>query len=211
LWIKDKYDLGKLILLWEIAVALAGEEMLIHPFNQPNVESAKVFSRETVASFQQSGELPTSLSQPLSLETLESFIEAKKTRDYISIQAYINPTDGSEKALRKLQAALRDKTGLPVTVGFGPRFLHSTGQLHKGDRGTGLFIQFVSDSTSDVDIPEKAGKEQSFITFGVLKQAQAIGDAQALQQADRRLIVFEIESTPEKQLNNLANQLVNIE
>jgi glucose-6-phosphate isomerase len=207
LWIKDKYDLGKLIFIWEIAVAFAGEELSIHPFNQPNVESAKAFARETVAAYKQTGELPTSLAQPISTEALESFLEAKKYRDYISLQAYVTPTQKATNALQKLQVALRKKTGLPVTVGFGPRFLHSTGQLHKGDRGNGLFIQFVSNTPVEVNIPEKADSEESFITFGILKQAQAIGDAQALQQADRRVIVFEVDSNPEKQIRELAKQL----
>jgi glucose-6-phosphate isomerase len=205
--LEDQYDLGKLILLWEIAVAVAGVEMAIHPFNQPDVESAKQLARQTVAAYQQSGELPTGQAQTLSADALEGFVGTSRTGDYISLQAYIHPTAAAAKALHKLQAALRDKTGLAVTVGFGPRFLHSTGQLHKGDRGKGMFIQFVSHAAKEVHIPEKAGEDRSFITFGILKQAQAIGDAQALQQAGRRVIVFQVDPNPEKQLLKLAKQL----
>jgi glucose-6-phosphate isomerase len=205
--LKDKYDLGKLILLWEMAVALAGEEMGIHPFNQPDVESAKVLARETVEAFRQSGKLPASENKELNPTSLDEFLKSGNYGDYISLQAYLNPTSETIAALHKLQGALRDKTGLPVTVGIGPRFLHSTGQLHKGDRGNGLFIQLISKTETDLDIPDQPGSEGSVITFGVLKQAQAIGDAQALRQADRRVITFAVEPNPESQLINLIKQI----
>ncbi|MEN8242050.1 MAG: glucose-6-phosphate isomerase [Chloroflexota bacterium] len=205
--LKDRYDLGRLILLWEMAVALACQELGINPFDQPDVESAKVLARKTVDAYRKDGKLSTSQSVELTLPEIEKFLELKKHGDYISLQAYLNPNPESVAALRKLQGALRDKTGLPVTMGYGPRFLHSTGQLHKGDRGNGLFIQLVSTPETDLPIPDQVGSEQSFITFGVLKQAQAIGDADALRQAGRRVISFKVDSDPKSQLTKLVKQI----
>jgi hypothetical protein len=100
-----------------------------------------------------------------------------------------------------MRLQIRDKYKIATTFGYGPRFLHSTGQLHKGDGGNGLFIQFVSPNKADVDIPDNAGEASSSMTFGVLKKAQALGDAQALRNEDRRVISFEIK---EKQIPELA-------
>jgi transaldolase/glucose-6-phosphate isomerase len=205
--LKDQYELGKLIFVWEMAIAVAGREMYIHPFNQPNVESAKVLARESVAAYQETGTLPHSEMQELTSEAVEKFLEGKKSGAYISLQAYIQPTEAASAALHRLQAVLRDKTGMAVTVGYGPRFLHSTGQLHKGGKGNGVFVQFISDPKSKVDIPKKAGEAGSFIDFGVLKQAQAIGDAQALTQAGRRVIAFAVEPDPVQQIDQLIEQL----
>jgi hypothetical protein len=87
---------------------------------------------------------------------------------------------------------LRDRYHLPVTAGYGPRFLHSTGQLHKGDAGRGLFIQLTADARQDVPIPDRAGAANASITFGVLKLAQSLGDKQALTDVDRRVIRFHL-------------------
>ncbi|MFN2145457.1 MAG: hypothetical protein ACK2T7_08885, partial [Anaerolineales bacterium] len=202
--VQNEYALGWLIFLWEIAVAVVGKEISIHPFNQPNVESAKVLARESVAAYQKTGNLPKSMAQELSADSLKKFLAKKQAGDYISLQAYIQPTEGAAAALKELQSVLRDQTRLAVTVGFGPRFLHSTGQLHKGGKNNGLFVQFVSHPEIKVEIPEKAGEEDSFIDFGVLKQAQAIGDAKALTQAGRRVIVFNVLPAPDEQFQQIT-------
>ena len=110
----------------------------------------------------------------------------------------------TDAALLALRTKLRDKLGLITTVGYGPRFLHSTGQLHKGDAGNGLFIQFTADDQEDLPIPDQAGSPQSAMTFGVLKMAQVIGDKQALVDADRRVIRFDLGDDVAGGLNMLA-------
>lgn len=191
--IDTPYELSQWMLIWEIATAIAGHILQIHPFDQPNVEAAKVLARNSVNTYQQTGKLPQRRNQPLAFETLDSLLSKADQGDYIALQAYVAPTPENEQAFRKLQTALRDRYALAVTFGFGPRFLHSTGQLHKGDGGTGIFLQFTSLPTNDLSIPENPGEDHSFIKFGVLKQAQALGDAQALEEAGRRLLTFTVQ------------------
>ncbi len=103
-----------------------------------------------------------------------------------------SPPPRPTAALLELRTALRDRLRLAVTVGYGPRFLHSTGQLHKGDAGNGLFIQFTADDARDAGIPDEAGAPDSSMSFGVLKSAQVLGDKQALLDAGRRVIRFHL-------------------
>jgi len=119
---------------------------------------------------------------------LIAFLGQAKTGAYIALQAYLQPTSETSLALQNLRTKLRNRFRLATTVGYGPRFLHSTGQFHKGDAGRGLFIQFTTDDPRDVPIPDEAGSPASSITFGVLKAAQAIGDRQALLNAGRQII-----------------------
>ena len=188
----DLYDLGGQFFIWELATAVAGYLINIQPFDQPNVESAKVAAKKMVAAYQESGKLPQLDSAEPTVETLNRFVAKAKPGDYISIQAYIPPTTQTDTLLQKLRTQLLEKTHCATTVGYGPRFLHSTGQLHKGDAGNGLFIQFTSNPETDVAIPDTAGEAGSGITFGILKNAQALGDAQALLDEDRRLIRFDL-------------------
>jgi len=188
----DIYDLGQQIFLWEFATAVAGYFLEINPFDQPNVESAKVLARKMVSEFADKGTLPQSDIAPLTSRELNNFLKQSQPGDYITLQAFINPTPEVEKALQALRLELRDTYKLATTLGFGPRFLHSTGQLHKGDSGNGLFIQFTSDPIEDTDIPDEAGKPDSAITFGTLISAQALGDGQALKEEGRRFIRFNL-------------------
>lgn len=192
LHLNDTYDLGGQFFLWEMATAVAGYRLGIQPFDQPNVEAAKVLSQQMVVQYMESGELPAGESTPVSAESLRTFLAQSKIGDYIALQAYIQPTAESDAALSALRARLRDTTRLATTLGYGPRFLHSTGQLHKGDGGNGLFIQFISSSDQDVPIPDEVGTQKSAMTFGVLKMAQALGDAQALHDVDRRVIRYHL-------------------
>jgi transaldolase/glucose-6-phosphate isomerase len=192
LFLEDLYDLGGQIFLWEMAIAVAGYFLRINPFDQPNVESAKVLARKMVAAFIDTGTLPKVESAPLSPIELDHFLANTKPGDYIALQAFIQPTPDATTLLQSLRLNLRDRYHLATTLGYGPRFLHSTGQLHKGDGGNGLFIQFTSDPDEDIPIPDEAGKPQSNITFGTLKMAQALGDGQALLDAKRRFIRFHL-------------------
>jgi glucose-6-phosphate isomerase len=188
----DPYDLGGQFFLWEMATAVASHRLGINPFDQPNVEAAKVLARRMVAEYTEKGALPSSESAPLTAEALNEFLVQAQPGDYITLQAYLQPTAEMDTALAALRIHLRDQFRLATTVGYGPRFLHSTGQLHKGDAGHGLFIQFTADDPRDAPIPDEAGSPDSSITFGVLKAAQALGDGQALLDAGRRVIRFHL-------------------
>jgi glucose-6-phosphate isomerase len=196
------YDLGGQLFLWELATAVAGHCLQINPFDQPNVESAKVVARKMVAAFKDSGTLPEpppSLSAAgltvfggapagTAAEALVAFLERIRPPEYLSIHAYLPPSDDTSAALAALRARLRDNLGVAVTVGYGPRFLHSTGQLHKGDAGRGRFLQLTADAPRDATIPDEMGSPEGALTFGVLELAQALGDRQALLDADRKVL-----------------------
>ena len=184
----DVYDLGEQFFLWEMATAIAGYRMGVNPFDQPNVEAAKVLARQMVAEYQERGTLPPAPSSPPSAEGLAEFLAQGKPGDYIAIHAYVQPTPEMDQALLALRTRLRDSYRLATTVGYGPRFLHSTGQLHKGGTNSGLFIQLVGDEPRDAPIPDEAGAQDSSISFGVLKDAQALGDWRALVDARRRVV-----------------------
>lgn len=186
----DLYDLGGLFFLWEMATAITGYCLGIQPFDQPNVEMAKRLARVSIDQYTETGQLTQGEYDPLSVDNLLHFLSTGKSGDYVSIQAYVAPTPEVDKALGELQIFIRTHTHLPVTKGYGPRFLHSTGQLHKGDAGRGLFIQLVSENQTDVPIPDEPGNNTSSMTFGVLKIAQAMGDFQALSDVHRRAIRF---------------------
>lgn len=211
--LKDIYDIGGEFFRWEMAIAIAGMIIGIHPFNQPNVEAAKVLARKMIAEYQKKGKLPEikpTLSEDgitvysdfkaESLdEALKKFLSfAKKGRNeskgrsYVAFQAYVKPSDETYDALQRLRTKIQRGYRMATTVGFGPRFLHSTGQLHKGDAGHGLFIQFTSDMPKDAPIPDEPGKKASSISFGVLKNAQALGDRQALLERKRKVITFHL-------------------
>jgi len=188
----DKYDLGSQFFLWEFATAIASYFPRINPFDQPNVESAKVLAREMVAEYQKTGTLPKGDFTPLTGESLARFLEDHKPGSYLTLQAYVTPTSEAVAALEVIRLKLRDKYTLATTLGIGPRFLHSTGQLHKGDAGNGLFIQITSDTDEDLPIPDQAGVNTSTMSFQTLKVSQALGDAAALEEAGRKLIRFQI-------------------
>jgi transaldolase / glucose-6-phosphate isomerase len=211
----DPYDLGFQLFLWEMATAVAGSRMGINPFDQPNVESAKRLARETVVTYLETGILPEFESRPLSAEVLQTFVApagdvhpiARSVGSYVAIHAYVAPTPETDDALLRLRISLRDHLRVAVTAGYGPRFLHSTGQLHKGDAGNGFFVQLVSTNFEDVPIPDEAGSRESKITFGILKKAQALGDARALAEAGRRIIRFDIDGNVAESLNAIAESL----
>ena len=201
------YDLGQQFFLWEMATAIAGHFLGINPFDQPNVEAAKIQARKMIATYIQQGALPETPPTRLSPEVLNSFLAKAEPGAYLAIQAYVQPTPEMDQALQHLRLKLRQRTRLATTVGYGPRFLHSTGQLHKGDSGKGLFIQFTSHMPNDVVIPDESGKASWTLTFGALKTAQALGDQQALVDAGRQVIRFPLEAGASPSLEKLAKEL----
>lgn len=190
--LETKEELGALFLIYEMATAIACQRLAINPFDQPNVESAKVQARKMTAAFHETGNLPEDRPAKLDNQTLKAFLENSKEGDYISIQVYAKSSNELDEVLFDLRNKLTKKYGLATTTGYGPRFLHSTGQLHKGDSGNGLFIQFTTDNPEDLDIPDEAGKTDSAMSFHVLKMSQALGDKQALVEENRRVIRFHV-------------------
>ncbi len=138
------------------------------------------------------------------MSTADPGREDSSGRSYIAIQAYLEPSAETTEALREFRTKLRNAYRMATTVGYGPRFLHSTGQLHKGDAGNGMFFQLTSDTGQDASIPDQAGEESSSMTFGVLKTAQALGDRQALLDAGRRIIRFHLGKDVAKGLRRLV-------
>jgi transaldolase/glucose-6-phosphate isomerase len=219
----DKYDLGRQFFLWEMATAVAGYRMGINPFDQPDVESAKVLARRMVDEYKETGALPEEVPTlidgnimvfggPASSDSgtaLASFVkQGIADGAYIALQAYLQAEPGTDRVLHFLRTRLRDKFKITTTVGYGPRFLHSTGQLHKGDGGKGLFVQFTADSINDKDIPDDTGSSSSSMSFGVLKMAQAMGDRTALLNAGRKVIRFHLGTDIIGGLNRLGSALV---
>jgi transaldolase/glucose-6-phosphate isomerase len=204
---RDKYDLGSQIFLWEMSTVVAAHCLTVNPFDQPNVESSKELARQIVSTFQKEGRLPEDKPESLNRKTLKAFLSNIKRMDYIAIQAYVKPTERVSSALQKLQNRLRDVYSVATTKGYGPRFLHSTGQLHKGDAGNGVFIQITADTSREIPIPEKAGSSDSFMTFGILKMAQAIGDKRALLNGGRRVIRFHLDRDVCKEILQIVDMV----
>jgi glucose-6-phosphate isomerase len=193
--VESQIDIGAEFVRWEVATALSGAVLQIDPFDQPNVEEAKTNTRAVIASFEDgSGSEPGEEAQGVADEAaLEGALSAAlgklAANGYASIQAYIDQTPARDAALSRIRTLLRDRTRRATTVGYGPRFLHSTGQLHKGGAPIGWFLQLVAEHPDDREIPGKA------YTFGQLIDAQAIGDARTLE--DHKLPVLRINLGPD--------------
>lgn len=183
--LQDEYDLGPEFFRWEFATAVAGSSLSIDPFDEPNVQESKENTARIIAAFEANGALPE--VEPTASDGLLRVFEGDsvegQVRDllshaippqYFAIMAYIERNSATEAKLQRLAGHVRDQRKVAVTIGFGPRFLHSTGQLHKGGTGHGVFLQVTSTDFTDVAIP---GKPYGFST---LKRAQADGDLQAL-------------------------------
>ena len=222
------YELGALFYVWEMATIIAGHSIGINPFDQPNVEAAKVLARQMVDTYQQVGQLPLpqptleengltifSQSAATSLrQALDDFLAAALPASssptelgYIALQAYTQSSAAIEAALQALRQTLKDRTQLATSIGYGPRFLHSTGQLHKGDAGKGLFLQFTDDPVADTPIPDAPGSPTSTMSFGVLIAAQALGDGQALLDASRTVLRIHLGQNPQAGLDQVRQTL----
>jgi glucose-6-phosphate isomerase len=178
LQLKDIYDIGAEFFRWEFATAVAGAILGIQPFDQPDVQKSKDVTARLLEEFSTSGHLPE-------LETTGSLADllsnAAEDR-YLAVMAYLNQTSEIDMALRKLRKKVAEMYRMATTLGYGPRFLHSTGQLYKGGKNTGLFFQLTVDHEKDLPVP---GKPYS---FGTVANAQALGDLQALQAAGRKVV-----------------------
>ena len=217
--VDDLYDLGEQFFLWEFATAVAARRLGVHPFDQPDVEAAKHLARERIAVYEREGVLPEpppalrdgelalygDVSGLSAGAALRAFLSRGAPGGYVALQAYLQPCPGHDEALRALQARLRDGSGLAVTAGYGPRFLHSTGQLHKGGPPGGLFVQLTAGDREDVAIPGR-GAGGHPVTFGVLKKAQALGDAQALAERGRPVLRVHLGANVGGGLRRLAGE-----
>lgn len=198
--LKDRLDLGAEFFRWEFATAVAGHLLGIHPFDQPNVQESKDKTSLVLRETERTGALPTVLN--LSPKAgLARLLAHAKTTGYLAILGYMTPSTQCERALAALRKAILVRHQLPTTTGYGPRYLHSTGQLHKGGPNSGLFLEGVESMTPDLPIPGKS------YTFGTLAQAQAIGDLQSLLAHGREAVRINLGRTPAKTLQALASAL----
>lgn len=202
LHLDDAYDVGGEFFRWEVATVAAGYILNINPFDQPNVQESKDNTVRLLKAHAETGKLPdagnvyNALARDFPVRLLKHLKSAKRG-DYVALTAYIERTPAREKLLRDLQAAIRNRFKVAVTVGYGPRFLHSTGQLHKGGAANGVFIQFSCEDPIDVPVPGEA------YTFSVLKNAQAIGDYEALATRKRRALRVQLGENIEKALKQV--------
>jgi Phosphoglucose isomerase len=168
---EDRFSIGSEVVRWEYAIAMAGTVLGINPFDQPNVEAAKAAAAKVLA--EGMPDIP--------VEPVENMLSQVKPGDYIAIQAYIDTQSPDIETLQRVRMSLRDRYRVATTLGIGPRYLHSTGQLHKGGAPTGVFLQAVGDDPTDLAIPGRP------FGFSQLKHAQAAGDYLALKDRGLRV------------------------
>ena len=214
--LSDIYELGAEFFIWEFATACAGWRLGINPFDQPNVQESKDATKELLSKFVSHGSLPEqnklvadelitiyaegnaeNLSSSSTLQAIRSLLASVKTNDYIALLTYTEETSAIDDELQKIRRTLRNATKCATTLGFGPRFLHSTGQLHKGGPDTGVFFQITANDAVDYAVPGEP------YTFSILKQAQALGDFRSLATRGRRAIRVDLGNETLKGLERL--------
>ncbi len=205
----DTYQLGAMFLLWEIATAAAGAILGIDPFDQPNVQEAKTLTKNILAQLG-AGDIPAEVTAPLlvskdlseevKLESLaQDFFSLLESNDYVAILPYVWPCEETEEALAALRDKILCRTKRAVLFGYGPRYLHSSGQLHKGDGNNGVFLILSADPAHDIQIPG-----QNY-TFGQLCNAQALGDFQALEKKGRRVIKLHLQQPVAQAIKKISD------
>ena len=205
--VDEVYDLGEEFFRWELATAVAGAVIGVHPFNQPDVEASKVVTRKLTSEYGQTGKLPldspffeedglklfTDNKNVAALRTtagkspsLSAFLKAHLNRieagDYFALLAYLEMNEAHGRSLQVMRHAVRDNKQVATCLGFGPRFLHSTGQAYKGGPNSGVFLQITCEDFADLPIPGQK------CTFGIVKAAQAHSDFQVLAERERRIL-----------------------
>jgi transaldolase/glucose-6-phosphate isomerase len=200
----DASDLGAEFFRWEMAAAAACAVLGVNPFDQPDVESAKKRAREAM----QEGPAGAAEDAPVARpggagfeRAVEAWIARARPGDYVAIQAFLAPRPRTDEALAAIREALRARTRLATTLGYGPRYLHSSGQLHKGGPDTGLFLQIVDEPSADVTVPE------TDFSFGAIIAAQSLGDARALRERGRRVLRLDVGRDAGGGLETLARAL----
>ena len=208
--VEDPTSIGAEMYRWEFATAVAGAVMGIDPFDQPNVQEAKDKTKAVLEEYSETGELPE--QEPDVIEgavgsgdmrgAVQHLIDSIESGDYFAIMAYLKRDEVIDDAVQHMRAQVAMEKGIATTFGYGPRFLHSTGQLHKGGPNTGVFIQITSEGGADVDVPGKA------YDFATLKEAQAAGDLAVLQERDRRVIRVDLGDDVAGNLGRLQEMIV---
>ena len=195
---RDIYDLGAEFYRWEFATAVAGAVLGIHPFDQPNVQQAKDMTERVLGRYQESGQLPEWDAGP----SLRDLLDRARPPEYLAIMAYVRQTPEVDRALDTLRLRVLERHGIATTAGYGPRYLHSTGQLHKGGPASGVFLQLTTDHDPDVAVPGKP------YTFGTLADAQALGDLKALRASGRRAARAKVGRSGASDILRLAAQTI---
>ena len=202
----DVYDLGQEFFRWEVATAVAGSIIGINPFDQPDVEASKIATRKLTEEYEETGSLPAeiplfegdgvklfadernakALNEIVDERSLTGYLKAQLHRldagDYFALLAYIEMSEANERILQSARHAVRDAKRVATCLGFGPRFLHSTGQAYKGGPNSGIFLQVTCDDRDDLPVPDHK------YTFGIVKAAQARGDLEVLAERGRRAL-----------------------
>ncbi len=219
--IADRYDLGAEFFRWEVAVAVAGSVIQINPFDQPDVEASKIETRKLTDAYEATGKLPVetpiltadglkfftdpvnaaSISGDTAAAILRSHLNRIGKGDYFALLAYINMTKDHEETLSEMRLAVRDAKRAATCMGFGPRFLHSTGQAYKGGPNSGVFLQVTCDDANDLPIPGQR------FTFGIVKAAQARGDFGVLADRGRRALRVHLPADVEAGLASLGKAI----
>jgi glucose-6-phosphate isomerase/transaldolase/glucose-6-phosphate isomerase len=215
------YDLGGQMFLWEMATAVAAHIMGINPFDQPDVEATKKHTKRMIAQYKNDKTWPEArpsvtegdckiygeIAGSNILAAVANFLSLSPQNAYVGLQVYLSPSPQINQALDALRVAILRRYRLAVTVGYGPRYLHSTGQLHKGDAGRGMFIQLTGEDVLDVEIPDALCRRDSSLTFGRLKAAQGEADRLALMDKGRKVIRIHWTKDAAQGLQNLADNL----
>ena len=206
--IENTHEIGRLMMQWEIATAAAGAVLGINPFDQPDVQLAKDLAREAMAGGGPSTDAAgiIAIDDPALTDAVTLWLESISHGDYIGLHVYLPQTPDIDDGIRELRTVLGGAANVTTTVGYGPRFLHSTGQLHKGGGNNGAFLQLTDDATAhDVPVPE------TDYSFGELITAQAAGDAGALLQRGRRVLRISVGSDSPRGIERLAEAFRQIE
>ena len=195
--LKDKYDLGGEFFRWEFATAVTGYLLGINPFDQPDVQKAKSAMEEILRNYSLNRSMP-SIDASSSVGEL---LRHAGSKDYFAIMAYLEQTFETDNIFKDLRKNIMEKYHLATTLGYGPRFLHSTGQLHKGGPNDGLFLQILTEHEHDIPIPDET------ITFGLAADAQAAGDFKVLKELQRRVVSIRITDTNFSELKSLVGEV----
>jgi len=226
--VEDVYNLGQEFFRWEIATAVAGSIIGINPFDQPDVEASKLATRKLTGEYEENGSLPaetpifegdgiklfadernaTALNEAASESSLHGYLKAHRDRlaegDYFALLAYVEMNDNHETSLQSMRRAVRDRRRVATCLGFGPRFLHSTGQAYKGGPNTGVFLQITCEDAFDVPVPGQK------YTFGVVKAAQARGDFEVLAARGRRALRVHLGADVKSGLQQLQTAIASV-
>lgn len=221
--LQEVLDLGAEFLRWEIATAIAGAVLGINPFDEPNVQESKDNTSRVLQEYKQKGSLPLGspqvieegialfynnllaekihpqISEKNTKNLLKTLLSPQNPQDYVALLAYLPPLPEVEETLQRLRHFILEEYSVATTLGYGPRYLHSTGQLHKGGPDKGIFLMITTDHPFDLTIPGQ------FYSFGVLEDAQALGDYEALQRHGRRVLRIHLPQPLQRSLEKLCS------